>query len=670
MDIFEKAFARLWSLNKRRSARKRASESSSTVYLENIQKSLEYFAGTLMPDCFPLQVSPCLHASNSGFVGLKDNILFLPTEVNWFGEPEKNRKVYLNIILQIAGAHQLRIKDSRGDLNPWQSRIEFLKKISRVNQQIDSDFAGYRDFQQELLHNLISQTNQRNTNQRNANQSNTNQRKLKQTIKPDLNLDLWIEAILSRTELESQVVQSEPAQRKWSQKFAFLWLTVPCLEVQAESSLDKSLMAGSGKASSKEAPKTELAKPKTGAVEVVDLDKETGNPVTHSFEKTQTADEYQGGYKLDSGDDELQQHSQALQELDLSKVTRGGESALSIYRGESVEPFGSQVQEPLQTVSTAFLYPEWNFKRSSYQGKHCQLFENPLPITLNSNLNSNSISNSNSNSKLIEALDPAEHYRKKLETQHISQIGPWRRKIQGLLNEPLWCGRLREGDEIDWDSYVREFPAILQRRDLEGRWYSRKLERVQEISVLILFDQSLSTDSWVKNRRVLDVILDSIGLAGILFEDVISEVQVAGTWSATRHECGFQFYKSVAQGWNSFFAAAPQIEPRGYTRLGPALRHGAEVLAQSKAHKRLLLLLTDGKPTDLDGYEGRYGIYDVKQACLEAEARGLLPFALTIDQESKQHFPKMFNHYKLLQNPENLSEELYQILLRLIRRTR
>ncbi|MDP2270428.1 MAG: hypothetical protein Q8K32_06810 [Archangium sp.] len=49
----------------------------------------------------------------------------------------------------------------------------------------------------------------------------------------------------------------------------------------------------------------------------------------------------------------------------------------------------------------------------------------------------------------------------------------------------------------------------------------------------------------------------------------------------------------------------------GFTRIGPALRHATRLLLECGARKRLLLLVSDGKPSDLDRYERRYGVADV-----------------------------------------------------------
>ena len=56
------------------------------------------------------------------------------------------------------------------------------------------------------------------------------------------------------------------------------------------------------------------------------------------------------------------------------------------------------------------------------------------------------------------------------------------------------------------------------------------------------------------------------------------------------------------------------LKPGFYTRLGAAIRHTSAALAKRPSRKRLLLVLTDGKPNDLDHYEGRYGVEDTRHA--------------------------------------------------------
>jgi nitric oxide reductase NorD protein len=72
------------------------------------------------------------------------------------------------------------------------------------------------------------------------------------------------------------------------------------------------------------------------------------------------------------------------------------------------------------------------------------------------------------------------------------------------------------------------------------------------------------------------------------------------------------------------------------------------------------LILTDGKPNDLDHYEGRFGVEDTRQAILEAKKKGLIPFCITIDHKAEQYMPYIFgtNGYSVILNPGQLPTKL------------
>ena len=74
----------------------------------------------------------------------------------------------------------------------------------------------------------------------------------------------------------------------------------------------------------------------------------------------------------------------------------------------------------------------------------------------------------------------------------------------------------------------------------------------------------------------------------------------------------------------------------------------------------ILLLLTDGKPHDLDHYEGRAGVEDTRQAVREARRAGLIPFAVSIDTEAGEVLPGLFGSTALVERyaagfPESLN---------------
>jgi nitric oxide reductase NorD protein len=97
--------------------------------------------------------------------------------------------------------------------------------------------------------------------------------------------------------------------------------------------------------------------------------------------------------------------------------------------------------------------------------------------------------------------------------------------------------------------------------------------------------------------------------------------------------------------------------------MGAAIRQATALLGACKQRRKLLLLVTDGKPNDLDLYEGRYGVEDTREAVLEARRQGLLPFCITIDSAAGEYLPYMFgaNGYTQIRQPQQLPLRLPQL---------
>jgi len=110
------------------------------------------------------------------------------------------------------------------------------------------------------------------------------------------------------------------------------------------------------------------------------------------------------------------------------------------------------------------------------------------------------------------------------------------------------------------------------------------------------------------------------------------------------------------------------LEPEHFTRAGAAIRHATAGLMKQPARHRLLLLLSDGKPNDVDQYDGRYGVEDMRQAIAEAKMQGVFPFCLTIDRHAASYLPQVFgiHQYALLTCPDRLPIVLLDWMKRLL----
>ena len=98
-----------------------------------------------------------------------------------------------------------------------------------------------------------------------------------------------------------------------------------------------------------------------------------------------------------------------------------------------------------------------------------------------------------------------------------------------------------------------------------------------------------------------------------------------------------------------------------------AIRYASSLLEKEASEQKLLLLLTDGKPNDLDKYEGLYGTEDTRVALLEARKLGIKPFCVTIDEQAEDYLPYLFGHtfYAFIKKAEDLPQKLPMLYARL-----
>jgi nitric oxide reductase NorD protein len=88
----------------------------------------------------------------------------------------------------------------------------------------------------------------------------------------------------------------------------------------------------------------------------------------------------------------------------------------------------------------------------------------------------------------------------------------------------------------------------------------------------------------------------------------------------------------------------------------------------SRSTERLLIVLTDGKPNDLDHYEGRYGVEDTRKAILEARQAGLAVFGITIDSKAHGYISHIFGAggFAILSHPGRLTAALPKLYRQLV----
>ena len=240
-----------------------------------------------------------------------------------------------------------------------------------------------------------------------------------------------------------------------------------------------------------------------------------------------------------------------------------------------------------------------------------------------------------------------------------------RRQFEHLRAEPQWLRQQTQGSELDLQACVDfQVERKLGHTHEPGLFMDRRRQQ-RDLSCLALADLSMSTDAHVNNeKRVIDVVGDSL----MLFSEALSvagdDFALYGFSSMRRHHVRMLEIKGFDQKYNAHVSGAIQsLKPGYYTRMGAAIRRATQLLEKRPHRRKLLLLITDGKPNDLDLYEGRYGVEDTRHAVMEARKAGLIPFCITIDQKAEDYLPYMFgaNGYTVIKEPVQLPTRLPQL---------
>lgn len=277
---------------------------------------------------------------------------------------------------------------------------------------------------------------------------------------------------------------------------------------------------------------------------------------------------------------------------------------------------------------------EWDFRRQRMQADYCCV--HPM---------------ASRNIEPIELPERLRYHARRLRSQ-LSTVAPVRR----------WMRAQPEGSEPDIDAWVHAQADQLAGASREQGLYLSHRQQDRDLACLVLADLSLSTDASVSNdQKVIDVIRDSLMLFAEALGQTGDRYAIYGFSSIRRNDVRFYELKHFDQPYDSAARGRiAAIRPGYYTRLGAAIRYGSSILERQPHRQKLLLLLSDGKPHDLDLYEGRYGVEDTKKSIQQAREMGLKPFCVTIDQEAADYLPHIFGAqgYALLRKPEELTTRL------------
>lgn len=201
------------------------------------------------------------------------------------------------------------------------------------------------------------------------------------------------------------------------------------------------------------------------------------------------------------------------------------------------------------------------------------------------------------------------------------------------------------------------------------RVYIRRDKKLRDVSVAFLVDMSYSTgEELPSGKRIIDVEREGLVLMAEALESIGDRWAVYGFSTNYRDRVDFYIVRDFDEPFNDEVKMRfESIQPMAQTRLGSAVRHANKLLEKQDSLIRLLILLSDGRPYDIDYGELDYAVEDTRMALWEGRSRGISSFCITVDKRSREYLPHMYgeSNYTIIDNIESLPTSLPLIYKRL-----
>ena len=226
-----------------------------------------------------------------------------------------------------------------------------------------------------------------------------------------------------------------------------------------------------------------------------------------------------------------------------------------------------------------------------------------------------------------------------------------------------------EGSELDLDVAIRSLvdhragsqpdPRINMSHRTDGR----------SIAVSLLLDLSVSLNEQPEGcaQTILQLSQEAVSLLGWAVQQTGDPLAIGGFQSNTRHEVRYYHFKGWSEAWgDEVKSRIAAMEGAMSTRMGAAMRHAGQGLEQQTAEKKLLLVLTDGRPHDIDVKDEQLLIRDAHMAVQELDRQGVYTYCINLDPDADEYVADIFGgQYTVIDRVERLPEKLPELFLKL-----
>ena len=294
-------------------------------------------------------------------------------------------------------------------------------------------------------------------------------------------------------------------------------------------------------------------------------------------------------------------------------------------------------------------YPEWDYASQTYRPDWVSLYERLHPS-----------GNAADIDRLLQKHDALAKRLKRL----LDLLKP-QDKVRVRYQE--------EGSELDLDVAIRSLIDFKGGATPDPRINMSHKTSGRDIAVMLLLDlsESLNEKAAGSEQTILELSQEAVSLLAWSIEKLGDPFAIAGFHSNTRHDVRYLHIKGYSEHWNDEVKARLAAMEAGWsTRMGAAMRHAAHYLAARPADKKLMLVLTDGKPSDVDAQDERLLIEDARQAVKELDRDGIFTYCISLDAQLKagadEYVRDIFGRqYTVVDNIQRLPEKLPELFMAL-----
>ena len=292
-----------------------------------------------------------------------------------------------------------------------------------------------------------------------------------------------------------------------------------------------------------------------------------------------------------------------------------------------------------EPVSDPFHYHEWDYQVQLHRPDWVTVFEHRQPM-----------GDPETIEDILTEYKPVTHRIKQI----IDLLTP--EGVQRVRN-------MEDGDEIDLNAAVDAMVAIRMGEQPNPRITMRNVIKSRDLAVVLLLDLSESTNEVVpdSDKTILQLTREAASLVSTAINGVGDPFAIHGFASDGRHDVQYYRFKDFNQRFDDE-AKARLAGMRGglSTRMGAAMRHAAQHLLKQPERRKLLLLVTDGEPADIDERDPQHLRHDTRKAVEELHSKGILTYCLTLDANADAYVKRIFgmNNYTIIDHVDRLPEKL------------